>query len=158
MAALIARSVQKSLTQISPENETYFAKNLQEFERKLDQKIAVWKSVLEPFKDQKLIFYHNSWPYFLRRFGLSAAAFIEPKPGIPPSPAHIAFLLKLIREQNIKVIAMEPFFDPRVPNMLSRETGARVIVLPPSVGTVIETRDYFGLFDYLTRILAESLK
>lgn len=108
----IARSVQKSLTQISPENETYFAKNLQEFERKLDQKIAVWKSVLEPFKNQKLIFYHNSWPYFLRRFGLSAAAFIEPKPGIPPSPAHIAFLLKLIQEQNIKVIAMEPFLIP----------------------------------------------
>jgi ABC-type Zn uptake system ZnuABC Zn-binding protein ZnuA len=127
------------------------------YTEKLSEKIAEWQAMMEPIKLEKLIFYHNSWPYFQHRFGLVAANFIEPKPGIPPSPSHTASLIKQVKDQAIKVIAMEPFFDDRVPKMIARQTTAKVIVLPPSVGGVKDITDYIQLFDYNVKTIVEAV-
>jgi zinc/manganese transport system substrate-binding protein len=83
---------------------------------------------------------------------------VEPRPGIPPSPSHTIDLIKAMKEQNVKIILVEPYFDAKTPNSIARETGARVLVLPPSVGGVKEIGDYIQLFDYDVRQIVEAIK
>ena len=98
---VIAKNIFDALVALRPENKDYFKKNLDAFDNKIDEKTAVWIAKLAPLKGTKIIAFHNSWPYLTERFGLQVQAFIEPKPGIPPTPKHLVSLIKLIQEQNI---------------------------------------------------------
>lgn len=154
----IMKAILNGLEKAAPEHYDYFFENMTNYSKKLDAKIVEWQKQIEPIKGERIIFYHNSWPYFLERFGLEIANFIEPKPGIPPSPSHTANLLRQVKNESIKVIAMEPYFDDRVPKMIARQTDARVIVLPQSVGGVKEVKDYIQLFDYNLGKLIEAFR
>ena len=78
--------------------------------------------------------YHRSWSNFAEAFGLDVVGYVEPKPGIPPSPAHQLALSEEMKRQGIRVIIVEPYFDLKTPNAIARNTGAKVLVVPPSVG------------------------
>jgi zinc/manganese transport system substrate-binding protein len=155
---VLLQTISTQLTSLSPADGPFFEANRQAYTARLTEKIKEWQTLLAPFQGQSLIFYHNSWPYFLKRFGLQAANFIEPKPGISPSPAHTQQLIRQIHDHSIKAIAMEPFFDSRVPKMISAQTGAKVLLLPSSVGGVKEAVDYIALFDYIVTTLSAGLK
>jgi ABC-type Zn uptake system ZnuABC Zn-binding protein ZnuA len=101
--------------------------------------------------------YHNSWPNFVRRFGLIVVGYVEPRPGIPPSPSHTLELINTIKSQGAKGILVEPYFDLKTPEAVARASGARVLVLSPSVGGVKQATDYFKLFDYNLDLLAQGL-
>jgi zinc/manganese transport system substrate-binding protein len=154
----IMATIVDALSQVSPEYHNEFEGNMQAYDRKLDEKMKEWEAEMSPYLDAPAIFYHNSWPYFVQRFGLRVVDFVEPKPGIPPSPSHITKLIQQVKEQGVKVIAMEPFYDDRVPKLISRETGAKVVTVAPSVGGNNTIQDYIGLFDFDVRVLTESLK
>jgi ABC-type Zn uptake system ZnuABC Zn-binding protein ZnuA len=113
---------------------------------------------MAPFKGTKIVTYHRSWPNFTERFGLEVVGYVEPKPGIPPTASHTVALIGEMRRQKIPVILVEVYFDVRTPEAVARETGAKVLVLPPSVGGVKEVIDYIGLFDYNIRRLVEALQ
>jgi zinc/manganese transport system substrate-binding protein len=98
--------------------------------------------------------YHDSWPYFANAFGIKVDGFVEPRPGIEPTPSHTAEIIELVKKRQIKMICMEPYFSDRAPKTIARETGAKVVVLPPSVGGASEASDYFSLFDTILKILA----
>lgn len=155
---VIMQAIFEGLVKVSPEDYAYFENNMKAYSQKLDEKIKEWQTRAETLKGKQAIFFHNSWPYFNRRFGIEAANFIEPKPGIPPSPSHTARLIQQVKDQGIKVIAKEPFFDDRVPKMISRQTGAKLVVLPTSVGGVPEVKDYIGLFDYIVEALVKAFE
>lgn len=155
---VIMQAIFEGLVKVSPEDYAYFENNMKTYSQKLDEKIKEWQTRAETLKGKQVIFFHNSWPYFNRRFGIEAANFIEPKPGIPPSPSHTARLIQQVKEQGIKVIAKEPFFDDRAPKMISRQTGAKLVVLPTSVGGVPEVKDYIGLFDYIVEALVKAFE
>jgi zinc/manganese transport system substrate-binding protein len=106
----------------------------------------------------KIVTYHRSWPNFADHFGLDVMGYVEPRPGIPPSPSHTLDLIKAMKEQGVKIILVEPYFDLKTPNSIARETGAKVLVLPPSVGGVKEVTDYLKLFDYDIRVLTDTIK
>ncbi len=154
----IMQTIFEALVKVSPEDYSYFENNLKTYTQKLDEKMVEWQTKAESLRGKQVIFFHNSWPYFNRRFGLVAANFIEPKPGVTPSPSHTARLIQQVKDQKIKVIAKEPFFDDRVPKMISRETGAKLVVLPTSVGGVPEVKDYIGLFYYIINTLVEAFE
>ena len=103
---------------------------------------------MAPYKGLKIVTYHRSWPNFAEAFGLDVIGYVEPKPGIPPSPSHTLDLMQEMKAQNVKIIIIEPYFDPKTPNAIGRDTGAQVLVLAPSVGGAKEVTDYFKLFDY----------
>ena len=84
--------------------------------------------------------------------------YVEPKPGIPPSPSHTLELIQEMKRQNVKIIIIEPYFDSKTPNAIARETGAQVIVLAPSVGGAKEVTDYFKLFDYDINLVVNAIK
>ncbi|MBN1526419.1 MAG: zinc ABC transporter substrate-binding protein [Candidatus Omnitrophica bacterium] len=155
---IMARNIANRLSELSPENAGYFQENLAAFDKKMDEKMIEWRSKLAPFKGRKIAIYHRSWPYFADRFGLVAACELEPKPGIPPSPGHLKEVIDIMKRDKINVILMEVFYDEKPAEFVAGQTGAKVIVVPNSVGGTKEAKDYFSLMDTVVDKLAEGLK
>ena len=154
---VIARAIAAKLSAIDPSGAAEYGSNLAAFETKLAEAEKRWEAALAPYAGTELVTYHNSWPNFLKRFRLRAAGYIEPKPGIPPSPAHTVELINLMNTRKIPVILMEPYFDERSPRAVAQKTGATLLRFVPSVGGVPQATDYMGLFDYDVKILADAL-
>jgi zinc/manganese transport system substrate-binding protein len=154
----IARAIQGRLSALSPADASYFAQRFADFDRRLAEGQKRWHAMMDPYKGIKIVTYHNSWPNFASEFGLNVIGYVEPKPGIPPSPAHTLDLMQEMKRQNVKIILVEPYFDLKTPNAIARDTGARVVVLPPSVGGVKEITDYIKLFDYDVDLLVKAVK
>jgi zinc/manganese transport system substrate-binding protein len=154
---VIARAIAAKLTELDPAGAADYKANLAAFEAKLSEGEKRWDSALAPYAGTQLVTYHNSWPNFLKHFKLVAAGYIEPKPGIPPSPTHTVEIIDLMKAKKIPVILMEPYFDRKTPDQIAEKTGAKLLVFIPSVGGVPEIKDYFGLFDYDVKLLADAL-
>jgi zinc/manganese transport system substrate-binding protein len=158
-AVRIAIQVEKRLEQLQPGNAAYFQKRLNDFKLRMNEANKRWTAMLAPFKGAKIVTYHNSWPNFMRRYGLDVVGYVEPKPGVPPSPSHLFRLISMMKEQKIKVIVMEPYFDHKTPQSVADRTGAQLVVLYPSVGGAKSgTDDYVQLFDTNIATLISALK
>jgi ABC-type Zn uptake system ZnuABC Zn-binding protein ZnuA len=156
----IAQGIQKKLTEISPGDAAYFAQRYAEFDRKLSEGEKRWQAQMAPYKGTKIVTYHRSWPNFVEAFGLEVVGYVEPKPGIPPSPSHTFDLTQEMKKDGIKIIVMEPYFDPKTPNAIARDTGAQVVTLAPSVGGAkgAAVDDYIQLFDYDVKTLVAGFQ
>ena len=154
----IAQAIQQRLSELNRADAGYFAQRYADFDRRLTQAEGRWRAEMAPYKGVKIVTYHRSWPNFAEDFGLDVIGYVEPKPGIPPSPSHTLDLINEMNRRNIKIILVEPYFDLKTPNAVARETGARVVVMLPSVGGVKEVTDYIQLFDYDIRLLVSTIK
>jgi zinc/manganese transport system substrate-binding protein len=154
----IAKAVSDKLTQLRPNDRAVFEMRLADFSSRLDAAEKRWLAMMAPYKGTKVVTYHRSFPNFAERFGLNIVDYVEPRPGIPPTPQHTLDLINEMKQQNIKLIMVEPYFDLKTPNAIGRETGAQVVVMPPSVGGVKEVPDYFKLFDYDINLIVEAIK
>ena len=154
----IAQAVQQKLTALSSADTGYFSQRYADFDRRLTEAEQRWRTMIAPYKGLKIVTYHRSWTNFADAFGLDVIGYVEPKPGIPPSPAHTLALIQEMKRQNIKIILVEPYFDLKTPNSIARDTGARVLVMPPSVGGVKEATNYLQLFDYNVNLLVSAIK
>ena len=154
----IAQEIQKKLAEISPGDAAYFAQRYADFDRRLAEAEKRWHAAMAPYKGVKVVTYHRSWPNFTDAFGLDVIGYVEPKPGIPPSPSHTLELIQEMKRQQVKIIMVEPYFDRKTPDAIARETGAQVIVLAPSVGGAKEVTDYFKLFDYDVNLVVNAIK
>jgi len=144
----IAKGIQTKLSEMRPNDATYFAQRYDSFEQRLKQAEQKWLAEMKPYAGRKVVTYHRSWPNFSEHFGLDVVGYVEPRPGIPPSPQHTVELIGMMRRDSVKIIVVEPYFDLKTPNAIARDTGAQVVVLMPSVGGEKEITDYFKLFDY----------
>jgi ABC-type Zn uptake system ZnuABC Zn-binding protein ZnuA len=144
----IAKGIADKLSQMRPGDAAYFEQRYSDFEQRLKQADQKWLEAMKPYAGRKIVTYHRSWPNFAEHFNLNVVGYVEPRPGIPPSPQHTVELIQQMKRDNIKVIVVEPYFDLKTPNSVARETGGQVLVLPPSVGGEKEITDYFKLFDY----------
>jgi ABC-type Zn uptake system ZnuABC Zn-binding protein ZnuA len=154
----IGQAIQKKLSELSPADAGYFAQRYADFDKRLAEAEKRWNAAMAPYKGLKIVTYHRSWPNFTEQFGLNVVGYVEPKPGIPPSPSHTLELIQEMKRQQIKIIIMEPYFDAKTPNSIGRETGAKVVVLAPSVGGAKEVTDYFKLFDYDIDLVVKAIK
>src|SRR5687767_12953441 len=132
----IAQAVQQKLTALSGADQAYFAQRYADFDRRLAEAEKRWQAMFAPYKGLKIVTYHRSWPNFADAFALQVIGYVEPKPGIPPSPAHTLALQHEMKRQNVKLVLVEPYFDLKTPNAIGRDTGAKVLVMPPSLGVV----------------------
>ena len=144
----IAKGIADKLSEMRPTDAASFAARYSDFEQRLKQADQRWLSDLKPYAGRKIVTYHRSWPNFAEHFSLNVVGYVEPRPGIPPSPQHTVELIGQMKRDNVKIIVVEPYFDLKTPNAIARETNGQVLVLPPSVGGVKEITDYFKLFDY----------
>lgn len=155
---LIAQNIYQGLVRVSPENENYFQKNLENFQQKIDVKMKEWKSKMSKYEGAKIIAYHNQWCYFENQFGLKIVDFLEPKPGIPPSPSQLVKVINQVKENDIKVIIISPYFTNKSAKVVARETRVEVVVFATSVEANTEVNNYFDLFDYNIKKLIEALE
>jgi len=144
----IAKGIQTKLSEMRPNDAAYFAQRYDSFEQRLKQSDQQWQAQMKPYAGRKVVTYHRSWPNFAEHFGLNVVGYVEPRPGIPPSPQHTVELIGQMKRDGVKIIMVEPYFDLKTPNSIARETGGQVVVLMPSVGGEKEITDYFKLFDY----------
>ena len=154
----IAKQIADKLSEIRPADREYFQQRLADFTTRLDAAEKRWLAQMAPYKGTKVVTYHRSFPNFAERFGLDIVGYVEPKPGIPPTPQHTLDLINEMKRQNVKIVLVEPYFDLKTPNAIGRETGAQVLVMPPSVGGTKDVTDYFKLFDYDINLLVEAIK
>jgi zinc/manganese transport system substrate-binding protein len=154
----IAKAVAKKLSAVDPANAAYYAQREDAFEKRVAEAEKRWDAQMAPYRGTKIVTYHRSWPNFADRFGLDVIGYVEPRPGIPPSPSHTIDLINEMKAKNIKIIMVEPYFDLKTPNSIARETGAKVLVMAPSVGAEKEITDYVSLFDYDVKLLSSALK
>jgi zinc/manganese transport system substrate-binding protein len=154
----IAKAVAAKLSQKDPANAAYYAQRLADFERRLTAAQAQWRAQFAPYKGVKVVTYHRSWTNFADAFGIEVMGYVEPKPGIPPTPQHTLNVIQAMKAQNVKLIIVEPYFDSKTPNSIASQTGGKVVVLPPSVGGVKEASDYLKLFDTDINLLVAAIK
>lgn len=154
---LMAQAIRDRLTQLAPDDAAYFSSRYEDFNRRLAAAEARWDAAMAPFRGRKVVTYHRSWPNFMERFGLEVMGYVEPKPGIPPSPSHTIALIAEMKEQGVKVIIVEPYFSMRTPESIANQVGGKVLELAPSVGGEDSITDYIALFDYNIAQLVEAL-
>jgi zinc/manganese transport system substrate-binding protein len=154
----IAQEILGKLVQSRPNDRAFFEQREADFERRVNEAEKRWLAEMAPYKGLKLVAYHRSFPNFAKRFDLDVVGYVEPRPGIPPTPSHTLDLMQEMKRLNVKIILVEPYFDLKTPNAIGRETGAKVLVFLPSVGGVKEVTDYFKLFDYDINLLVSAIR
>ena len=150
-AEVITATLLEALARIDPSHASLYERNRLAFLARLDAKMREWTQALK--SAAPLIAYHDTWPYFARRFRLRFVGVIETRPGVAPSPSHLAELARQGKEQHVGTIVREPHEPKRDADFLAARTGARVVVLASGVGAVPEARDYISLIDYDVRAL-----
>ncbi len=155
---MIARNIANKLAVLDPANAAIYKANLAAFETKLTDKEKTWDAMAKGLKSKKVVTYHNSWPNFAKRFGLDVVNYVEPKAGVPPSPTHIESLIKQIKDEHVSLLLIEPYFDSKMPEKIAKETGATLLIFPPSVGAEPDINNYFDLLDHNLKLLADNSK
>jgi len=146
-AEIITATIAETLARIDPAHAGEYDANRQAFLERLDAKIAAWEAKLAPLRTVPIVAYHNSWPYFARRFRLDFAGFIESKPGVPPSPSHLAEIIRTMRARGVGIVVREPYEPERDVAFVASRAGASVVTLAASVGALPRSGDYIALFD-----------
>src|SRR5712671_3420875 len=129
----IAKGIAAKLGDLDPADTGYFQERFQDFDKRLGAAEQKWETEMKPFHGRKVVTYHNSFPNFAKHFGLNVIGYVEPRPGIPPTPSHTIELIGLMKRENCKVVLVEPYFDLKTPNSIGAATGAKVLVYLPSV-------------------------
>ena len=158
-ARIVVHHLADVFAELDPAHAADYRANEQAFLAALDQRLARWQARLRPFAGARLVAYHNAWPYFARRFGLRIDLFLEPKPGIPPSAAHLASVIAEMKKDDVRVILLDPYQDRRTAEMVARATGARIVPVSQYPGGVKGTEaGYLELMDYLVEAIAAALE
>jgi len=155
---IIARSISDALQRVDAAHAADYETGYGRFASSLRAKQEEWAPLVERLRGLEIVTFHDSWRYFSQAFGVEVAGFVEPKPGIEPAPSHTASIVELVKARGIGVIGVEPYFSTRTPETIARATGARVVVLAPSVEGAEGADDYFTLFDVLLQTLAAEAK
>jgi ABC-type Zn uptake system ZnuABC Zn-binding protein ZnuA len=157
--ARIAANIAAGLKRVDGAGAAAYDAGYAAFARDLDAALARWTAAAQPLAGVPVVAYHNLFPYLQRRFGFRAVAFVEPKPGIPPSGRYLAELAETMRRDRVEVILTSTFYDQKTAKLLAQLAGAEVVTLASSVEGVPEATDYFALFDEnLERLLAATAR
>ena len=157
-AKRIARLFRTKFAELDPKGASAYAANEQAFDNRLDAAARAWAPLIAQIKGKPVIAYHTSWRYFAEYTGMNIVGFMEPKPGVPPSPSHLAEVMQIVRRTGAKVIIMEPFYDRKTADLVASRTGAKVLILPPSVGGIKGLNDYISVMNYDIQQLASAVR
>lgn len=157
-ARVVAHHIADAFAALDAPNAAFYLTNAAKFTAALDAKLVEWHQTLAPFKGRQLVAYHNSWPYFAERFGLKIELFLEPKPGIEPSPAHLAEVISKMKQSSARVIIVDPYLNRRRAESVAAKTDAKVVDVAQFPGGVKGTEaGYLALMDYMVNAVAKAL-
>jgi zinc/manganese transport system substrate-binding protein len=153
---IVAATITEAFCQLAPQSASYFRANLGRFSRDLAARTDEWRKLLQPWQGKRVVTYHNYWPYFARCFGLTMDIFLEPKPGIPPSPSHLAEVVSRMKADQTKVILVQPYVSRKSAQTVAGLTGARIVDVAAFPGGGKASESYLEWMDSLVRALAEA--
>lgn len=155
----IARLFQAKFAQLDPAGAATYAANEKAFEAKLNAAEQAWQADLATIRGKPVVAWHTSWRYFAEYNKMNIVAFMEPKPGVPPSPSHLYEVIQTVKRTGAKAIVMEPFYERKMADLVAKQTGIKVLVLPPSVGGIPgAVPDYIALMKYDIAKLADAVR
>jgi ABC-type Zn uptake system ZnuABC Zn-binding protein ZnuA len=157
-AKAAAHAIAERLARLDGKNADFYRNNDKAFAARIDKKLSEWNARMAPYKGTKIASYHATFNYFHKRFGLSGVGYLEDRPGIPPSPAHLVDLIRLMKDQKVSVIFHEAFYDHSTSDMVAAKTGAQVLILPTSVGGAKGVDTYEQLMDFLVGKFVAALQ
>jgi ABC-type Zn uptake system ZnuABC Zn-binding protein ZnuA len=157
-ARIVAANIAQHLTQVDPAGAATYAANLKKFNADVDAKAAEWDKTLAGFKGAKIVTYHNDFVYFADRFGLKVVGTLEPKPGIAPSPAHLAEIIATMKSSDAHVVLVQPYQNRKTAETVARQTGATVLDVSQQPGALQNTDTYIAMMDNLVNTVANGLK
>jgi len=157
-AKIVAADIAEHLSQVQPQSADAFKANLQRFNTAIDAKLAEWEKQLTPYHGAKIVTYHKDFGYFAERFGLEIAETLEPKPGIAPSPSHLAQVISTMRNDKVRVVLVQPYQNRKTAETVARQTGAAVLDVSQQPGAIQGTTTYADLMDHLVRTLVSGLQ
>jgi zinc/manganese transport system substrate-binding protein len=155
---IAGQTICDAFCQLDSQSCNYYRANLAKFEERLDVKLAEWQKLMAPYQGKRVVAYHNSWVYFSQRFGLKIDLFLEPKPGIPPTPANLANVIATMKSEKIHVILCEPHLNHKTAQTVAADTGAVLVEFTQYPGGVKGTEGgYIEMMDYLVNTVAKAL-
>jgi zinc/manganese transport system substrate-binding protein len=157
-AEIVATNIAEHLTQVDPAGAATYAANLKKFKADVEAKTAEWEKMMAPFKGSKIVTYHNDFVYFADRFGLQVIGTLEPKPGIAPSPAHLAEVIAAMKSQGGHVVLVQPYQNRKTAETVARQTGGAVLDVSQQPGALKNTDTYIAMMDNLVTTVANGLK
>ena len=157
-AEIVAANIAEHLTQVDPAGAATYAANLKKFKADVDARTAEWEKMMAPFKGSKIVTYHNDFVYFAERFGLQVIGTLEPKPGIAPSPAHLAEVIAAMKSQGGHVVLVQPYQNRKTAETVARQTGGAVLDVSQQPGALKNTDTYVAMMDNLVTTVANGLK
>ncbi len=157
-ALIVAQEIAHRLEMLDPSARDFYEGNLKSFESQLATRRAEWEKSAAALRGLKVVTYHKSWSYLSKWLGLVEIGYLEPKPGIPPSPSHIAWLISTMRQDGVKLLMMESFYPRNTAELVASKSGAKAVVLPSDVGADKQAGDYFALADEVVRMLAVAAR
>jgi len=155
---IIANRIFEKLCELSPDDEEYFKNNLDGFLHRLRKKIEEWERRMEPYCGTKVVTYHKQWEYLAEWLRFKIVGQIEDKPGIPPSPRHLSWLISFIKDEKIPLIIAANFDDIGTARKVAQKTGATLLVLPAFVGGEEGIETYLDLFETIISKIEKELK
>lgn len=155
-AKVMVQEIYKALASESPQDEGYFKKYMDDYLGRLNSKINEWNARMSQNKGKAFVFFHASWTYFADRYGIKIAGYVEPKPGIAPTPSHNADIIDIIKRNNVRYIMMENFYSDSAPNQIARLTGVKVIKVPTGVFGMQGINSYIQMMDYIVNQITKA--
>ena len=157
-AMIITASIAEALIRRAPEHRERIVANRERFTAEIRAWLQKWNTALAPYAGSAFVAYHNSWPYFARRFRLNVVGYIEPREGVAPSAAHLARLISLARTSQVKAILHEPYEPAEASIFVAQKLAVPMLRLAISVGSLPDTPNYIALIDYNVARLADALR
>ena len=158
LAPVITQNIVDGLSRIAPEHRAALAKNREEFLKRLDEEMARWTKIMEPVKGAKVVVFRPVYIYFLTRFGLVQIGILEDRPGIPPSPQHLVNIIRMMKDERVKVVLVEPWNDLKLAHRVAGEAGAKALVMASAVSAVKGADNYIAAIDYNVTTVAKALQ
>jgi zinc/manganese transport system substrate-binding protein len=155
---IMVKEIYNALVTHDPENTGYYENNYNDYTKLLDKKISEWENKMTKAKGKPIVFFHSSWTYFAEQYGIKIAGYVEPKPGIPPTPSHNAEVINLIKKGKVKIIVMENYYSDSAPNQIARITGVKVIKVPVGVYGKDGINSYFDMMDYVVEEIVNNIQ
>ena len=153
-AKIIAREIAQRLGELDPDGRADYQKNLAAFNARVDAKVKQWEPMIARMKGTKIVTYHKSWTYVSQWLGMEEVGYVEPKPGIPPDPQHLARLISVMKQEAVKLLLVEDFYNKSVASLVAQKAGAKMLDLPSDVGATAEIKDWFTLVEHDLKALA----
>lgn len=154
-AGIVAAHIARALGELDAGSAARFEANERKFAAELQSRLAGWQKTLAPYAGRPVVTYHNYWIYFGRRFNLPMDLFLEPKPGIPPTPAHLAGVITRMRADHLRLITVQPYQNRKTAETVASHTDAAVLNWPSFPGDP-GTETYFEWMDYLVNSTAKA--